>query len=177
MASTIGTNIVQDGDAELKLLETIMQSLEKFYQHEKASKYQEMAKTIGEHISNGGQCSFKLIPQKFTEGIREELDKLKVPFVELPDTNGNIAFVVRDKDSEKFLEAQRNVFRRSTDFFKQVNLKDIALTAQKNKDPLLSLEIKDDGMRFIAEQKLYQAGIVSAKNGEKLYRKLYQNII
>lgn len=170
MASTIGTNIVQDGEAELKLLETIMQSLEKFYQHEKASKYQEMAKVIGEHISSGGQCAFKLIPSKFSKDIEQELENMNVAFVKLPDTNGNVAFVVRDKDSEKFLEAQRNVFRRSTDFFKHVNLKDIATVAKNNKEKLISIQVSNKNMRLIAQQKLYQSGVVTANGKDnKMY--------
>lgn len=163
--STIGTNIVTDGSTEYELLKAFLEKLERLFEDRKQDKYAENIKKLAEHLHHG-KLEYKLVKNKYVSDFEQALDDAKIPYILLPNEDGETAIAIRDIDRDAFLEIQQRIFAKSTDYWKELSAQDFINTLdgdvrlRRSKVPVLSFE--DNEMRLIAAQKLYDNNVVTS---------------
>lgn len=165
----IGTNVTVDGSAEYEFINKILSIAEEKYFAKNRTEEAKNVRKIAEHISNGGQGSYKLIEKKYEKPMREALRDSKIPFTVIYDNNENAAFVIRDIDADAFTKVQHDVFSKYTDYYAQVKTEDLCRIAKNNGDKevvKLSFQTKEDF--YEAQTKLYSSGVVCSVDKENL---------
>lgn len=171
--STIGTNIVTDGSTEYELLKALLSGLAYFIDHQKDNEYAKNLKDLVNHLNGGGKLEYKLVENKYVKELEKGLKEEKIPYILMPNENGETAIAIRDKNTESFLDIQQRVFSRYTDYWKEQAVDNIITNVKedpefkRSKIPVLSFE--DNAMRLIAAQKLYGNNVVTGyKDGKTI---------
>ncbi len=169
--TTIGTNIVTDGSTEYEVLKSFLDGLLHLLDDRNASEYARNLKTLSRHLDNGGKLNYKLVENKYVKELEQALKDANVPYILLPNENGETAIAVRDTDKQQFLDIQQRVFSKYTDYWKEQAVENIIDNVKADpeyrhaKIPVLTFE--DNNMRLIAAQKLYGNGVVTGYKDNK----------
>lgn len=163
--STIGTNIITDGSTEYELLKALLNEIEKILEEKGDNEYVKNLKFLAARLDGGGKLNYKLVQNKYVKELKDGLRNANIPYILMPNECGQTAIVVRDKDSQKFLEIQQRIFSRYTDYWKEQAVdnmvKNIETDPEYHRSKIPVLTFEDNAMRLICAQKLYGNSVVT----------------
>ena len=168
----MSTNVTPDARAEMNILLTILREIDKHLQITKKTTDAKNAQIIANHLAGGGELSSKLVSSKYAALMKKKLEDNKIPYVMMPDNQGNFAFCVRNTDADIFQQIQHEVFSTSTEYFAQTSLEDMYEIAKSNEEEYMIKITLDNADDFNeVQRKLYAANIVCAvdKDTNTLY--------
>lgn len=169
--TTIGTNIVTDGSTEYELMKALLDGIASLFRDRRNGEYAKNLKVLAAHLDNGGKLEYKLVENKYVKEFEQALKDFNIPYILMPNENGETAIATRDTDREQFLEIQQRIFSRYTDYWKEQAVDNIIENVQADpeyrhvKIPVLTFE--ENEMRLIAAQKLYGNGVVTGYKDNK----------
>lgn len=170
-STTMGTNVVADEQEYIEMIKRFFDSIEKAYlKNDENQKKMKMLDSMRRHAMLGGHFAYNAIPRQFAKNISMALEHEGIPYIMTPDERGDMMFVLKDKDANKFYEIQKSFYLMSTDYTKELTPETILSLYRtqgiKNVD---TLSFENEQMAQIAMQKLYQSGVTfaSTKDGNK----------
>lgn len=149
----------------LKVLEMPLKALEDMYlKNDDNKKKMKLMNALRNHVKVGGKVSYNIISKEYANSITESLENQNIPYAAVPDASGNTMFLVRDVDSQKFLEIQQSFALTSTDYAKELTPQNVLNLYKKHKIKNVdTLDFNSKEMAAVAEKKLYNAGVTFAK--------------
>ena len=154
--------VTADPDGIQKLIQDILDKMEEMLP-KKQDPRAKLARALADYVSGNGQAEYKLIPEKFVKDFETRLIAGNIPFITVPDDRGNMGFIVRDKDRDKFWKIQEDIFSLSTDYYAQNTLSKMVEIARNNKETeVVTLSFDDFDMFNEAKDILNAQNIVYA---------------
>jgi hypothetical protein len=154
--------VTADPDGIQKLIQDILDKMEEMLP-KKQDPRAKLARALADYVSGNGQAEYKLVPEKFVKDFETRLIAGNIPFITVPDDRGNMGFIVRDKDRDKFWEIQEDIFSLSTDYYAQNTLSKMVETAKRSKETeVVTLSFDDFDMFNNAKDILNAQNIVYA---------------
>lgn len=178
MAGTIGTNVLGDEQALSDLAQALLNDIKNLLEHHWSTKKDRLLNEMYEYIKGGGDCSFKYVPKQFAGKIEQALQDKDIPYHTIYGADGDVAFLVKEKDKYKLLNIQKEVFMTSTDYFAETKASSILQTSKNysnsEKNKIIRLSFEDEQTFKYIKQQLYNNNIVSGaldfSNAEKKYK-------
>lgn len=178
MAGTIGTNVLGDEQALSDLTQALLNDLKNLLEHHLSTKKDRLLNEMYEYIKGGGDCSFKYVPKQFAGKIEQALQDKDIPYHTIYGADGDVAFLVKEKDKYKLLNIQKEVFMTSTDYFAETKASSILQTSKNysnnEKNKIIRLSFEDEQTFKYIKQQLYNNNIVSGaldfSNAGKKYK-------
>lgn len=179
MAGTIGTNVLGDEQALSDLTQALLNDIKNLLEHHWSTKKDRLLNEMYEYIKGGGDCSFKYVPKQFAEKIEQALQDKDIPYHTIYGADGDVAFLVREKDKYKLLNIQKEVFMTSTDYFAETKASSILQTSKNysnnEKNKIIRLSFEDEQTFKYIKQQLYNNNIVSGALDFSDTEKKYKN--
>lgn len=145
-----------------QLIEKIFDFVEKSY-FKNSDEEKKLLSIMRKHLDMGGEAAYNSVPKEFAGEIREMLINQKIPFAVLPNATGDVMFIVRAQDGQRFLEMQQDVMTASTQYAKELTANAMIKQYERSgQGKAEMLTITDKDMAFVAKQKLEKSGITFA---------------
>lgn len=165
MAGTIGTNVLGDEQALSDLTQALLNDIKRLLEHHWSTKKDRLLNEMYDYIKGGGNCSFKFVPRQLAEKIEIALQDKNIPYHTIYGANGDIAFLVKEKDKYKFFDIQKEVFMSSADYYAQIKGSEILKTSKgyssNEKNKIIRLSFESTNAFEYVKQQLFNNDIVS----------------
>lgn len=154
-----------DDKRYFEMIQKMFELLENAYLKNDDNKHRtKLMEDLRKHIKLGGKIAYNVLPNQYSSQIMTALEEQKIPYANFPDANGNMMFIVKETDSEKFLDIQKTFTQISTDYAKELTPQNVLNLYQKhNIKNVDTLTFNNKEMAAVAEKKLYGAGVTFAK--------------
>ncbi len=161
MSTTIGTNVVNDGQELLNFIQSMLNELEKVLENRDLSKEQHNLKLLNKALRTGQSLQIS-DPQYYSDAkeIMKILDAKDIPYITIPSNVGGqnrISIVVREADAGELQKAAELTFTQNGRFYQELDfdtmLKDIKTEPIFKNQQTPVFEFKDSATRamFTAE--------------------------
>lgn len=160
MASSIGTNIAADGNAEYTVVHHLLDFLERKYLAA-PDKEKELAKKLLEELDGDAELLYHVVPGEFFDDIHDRLMGEEIPCMCARTENGDWMVLTSSNHEQEFLQIQEDVYSLSTSHARQCTAEEMIEIALRNKkEQIIQLSFGDDRWSKIAQQELYDNRIV-----------------
>jgi len=174
----MSTNIVNDFQGELSAFQRFLQFLESMLLKQKEDIKAQLCKQLFEYVkANGDQSvNMKMFSPEHGKEIEKRLQAYMMPYTTFEDEKGNMVFLTRDCDNEKFLQIQNDYFLLQPDFYNQISPEQLCEIAKNEKQDLVAIQMHGENATRdleVLKAKLFhhETGVVCAqsKTSDTLY--------
>ncbi len=163
MSTTIGTNVVADGEKELQFLKKIFDIFEKKWLESKDKYKIRSAKLMAEYFEHGNIADFTMLRKDIAEEFVQQLEKADIPCIEMRTENGDVAVCMRKSDNVRTEEILKQIQMLDPDYFAQQTIEDLLdIEKRSGNEKVTVIECNNKEDFLSAKQALHYSGIVCA---------------